>query len=96
MSQYIYRYIKHVLHKQWDKLSDLHFKAIYKAKYVVYSSRHNGEKEQHFLCRKITRNVFKKDKRRRIKKRRKYNTRLSILVYKSYTDYGNLKMNIVK
>ena len=31
-----------------------------------------------------------------LKKRRKYNTRLSILVYKSYTDYGNLKMNIVK
>ena len=40
----------------------------------------------------------KKDKRRRIKNRRKYNTRLSTcpFVHKSYTVDRKLKMNIVK
>jgi len=39
---------------------------------------------------KQTRNVFKKDKRRRIKKRKE------VLVHKSYTDDGKLRMIIVK
>jgi len=40
---------------------------------------------------------LKKDKRRQIKKGRKYNTRLSrLLVHKSYTDDRKLKTNIVK
>jgi len=45
-----------------------------------------------------TRNVFKKDKRRQIKKGRQHNTRLStfVLVHKSFTDNRKLKMNIVK
>ena len=37
-----------------------------------------------------SRNVFKNDKRRRIKKRKK------VLVHKSYTDDGKLRMIIVK
>jgi len=37
-----------------------------------------------------TRTVFKKDKRRRIKKRKK------VLVHKSYTDDGKHRMIIVK
>jgi len=40
-----------------------------------------------------TRNVFKKDKRRRIKKKRK---KVLVLVHKSYTDDGKLRMIIVK
>ena len=39
----------------------------------------------------ITRNLFKKDKRRRIKKKRK-----TVFVHKSYTDDGKLRMIIVK
>jgi len=38
-----------------------------------------------------TRNVFKKDKRRRIKKKEK-----KVLVHKSYKDDGKLRMIIVK
>ena len=45
---------------------------------------------QYLDLKKENRNVFKKDKRRRIKKRK------TVLVHKSYTDDGKLKMIIVK